>query len=713
MSSGGTVRLDLPVSSSTILSELDALCAHPEFARARRQTAFLRYVVGAVLEGNGADLKEYTIAVGALAKGPDFDPTVDSSVRSEASRIRTKLEAIYASEPEAHAIRIVLPKGSYRPAFERVTPAAPPNPNAEDAAAPIPARTAAATSGATSPWFRYGYVILAVLVLLGAGATWLGSRSVPAPPAVQVNRFDAFNGDRAFPTISPDGTLVVFSEVEGGQPFLFVSRRGGSPIPLGQQGEQATWSPDGRQLAFRSSRGGGGLFLLDLTTQEVRRIATSGFHPSWSPDGSRIVYASERFVRPEERPTTASVLSIVHITTGISRRLILTPPLEDAIQPSWSPDGKWIAFWSVDAGGHRDVFVVAAAGGAPTRITEPDPFDWNPVWSPDGRLYWSSNATGATNLWRARIGADGARVGPPEQVPLPATYASDYSFDRTGRLLYANAQPLSSVYRTTVAADGRTASDPVRVTPETLRVRHPSFSPDGQSFVAFTLDPQEDLVVFARDGTNMRRLTDDAFRDRGPEWSPDGRSIAFVSNRGGDYQLWSIQPDGQSLQPLTRHPNGAFVPLWSADGHRLAWFERGYRVFITSVGPAARAPTPVAPDIPFIHTAWWDQDRALLGQLAPDDDQAGSPLVSYSLDARSLRDFGVRGHGPRWLVEGESLLFLRANSLYAFDVATKKETRLLTFAGDVDRRYVVSAADRTLFLLVAQSRVELWSARVQ
>ena len=58
----------------------------------------------------------------------------------------------------------------------------------------------------------------------------------------------------------------------------------------------------------------------------------------------------------------------------------------------------------------------------------------------------------------------------------------------------------------------------------------------------------------------MRRLTNDEFRDRGPEWSPDGQRIASVSNRGGDYQLWSIRANGSSLQQVTHLlPDGTFL----------------------------------------------------------------------------------------------------------------------------------------------------------
>lgn len=702
--SGSEAAAGIPTAD--VLAALDRICAHPEFVRSHRQTEFLRFVVQAVLRGDGDDLKEYTVGVSAFGKGPNFEPKTDSSVRSEASRIRTKLEAIYASEPEAHHIRIVLPKGTYRPSFEQVPRS---GPAAHDPAGRVTTDPVATAPDAPGGWRGYALAMLLVAVVLAAGA-WRLAWSMAPPATLRVSRFDAFNGDRRVPMIAPDGTHAVFSELHGSLPFLFVSKVGGSPTPLEQQGEHAAWSPDGMRLAFRSQRDGGGLFVLEVDTRLVRRVATEGYHPAWSPDGARIVYSSERFERPEARGTTRSQLTVLDLAAGTSRRIELPASMDDAIQPSWSPDARWIAFWSVDSGGRRDVFVIPAGGGAPLRMSEPDALDWNPVWSPDGRLYWSSNQGGTTNLWRVRVGEDGAPASSPEQILLPSTYAGHFSFARDGRLLYANLQQTSAVFRTTIASD-LSVTGPVRVTPETLRVRHPSRSPDGEWFVAYILDPNEDLVIFRRDGSGMRRLTDDAFRDRGPVWSPDGRRIAFVSNRGGDYQLWSIQPDGRGLEPLTEHPGGAFAPIWASDGRQLAWFERGRRANRIAIGSPRPAPVPLAPGVAWVPTAWWQADRALLGSSASDD-ESDSPLVSYSLDTGALHTYAVRGRGPFWLVEGRVLAYWRDSRLHALDVATGAESTLLTASGSVSSRADFSARDRTLLFEARDSRVELWVASV-
>src|SRR5262249_30325694 len=99
----------------------------------------------------------------------------------------------------------------------------------------------------------------------------------------------------------------------------------------------------------------------------------------------------------------------------------------------------------------------------------------------------------------------------------------------------------------------------------------PDPSPDGE-WVAYSTTGREDLFVARLDGTLRRRLTDDPYRDRMPRWSPDGKRIAFYSNRSGNYQIWTIRPDGSGLRPLTENKGSDFMyPVWSPDGSLLAY----------------------------------------------------------------------------------------------------------------------------------------------
>jgi len=96
----------------------------------------LRYLARHAIEHPGIPLKEYQIATEEFGRPPDFDPAVDSMVRVQAGRLRTKLNEYYASEGTEDPIRIELPKGAYTLAFHHRTqaPHEPPAPIAERAA---------------------------------------------------------------------------------------------------------------------------------------------------------------------------------------------------------------------------------------------------------------------------------------------------------------------------------------------------------------------------------------------------------------------------------------------------------------------------------------------------------------------------------------------------------------------------------------------------
>lgn len=90
------------------------------FSRSSNLEKMLRYVCEKYFEGQEVEIKEYSIALDAFGRPPDFDPTKDSIVRVEAHRLRQKLARYYQTKGAHHTIRIVLPNGGYVPEFIRV-----------------------------------------------------------------------------------------------------------------------------------------------------------------------------------------------------------------------------------------------------------------------------------------------------------------------------------------------------------------------------------------------------------------------------------------------------------------------------------------------------------------------------------------------------------------------------------------------------------------
>jgi TolB-like protein len=109
-------------SPDQIRAQLERILASAGFASADRASRFLRFVVERTLNGEGDQLKEYVIGREVFDRGEDYDPRVDSIVRVEAGRLRSKVEEYYAGPGRADQVVIQLRRGSYTPAFEARRP---------------------------------------------------------------------------------------------------------------------------------------------------------------------------------------------------------------------------------------------------------------------------------------------------------------------------------------------------------------------------------------------------------------------------------------------------------------------------------------------------------------------------------------------------------------------------------------------------------------
>ena len=96
-----------------LLGEIDKLVHSQALHSSESLCKLLRYLGNQALEHPGVPLKEYQIATELFGRQPDFDPQVDSMVRVQAGRLRTKISEYYASEGAEDALWVELPKGSY------------------------------------------------------------------------------------------------------------------------------------------------------------------------------------------------------------------------------------------------------------------------------------------------------------------------------------------------------------------------------------------------------------------------------------------------------------------------------------------------------------------------------------------------------------------------------------------------------------------------
>jgi len=197
-------------SPDEIRLQLDRILASATFSSADRMSGFLRYIVERTLAGEGDQIKEYVIGVAVFGRGDDYDPRLDSIVRVEARRLRTKLDEYYAADGRDDAIVISMPRGSYSPTFEQRAP--------QTVAAVTGIEAARAQPPATQSRWRLGLIALslalfvAVALVLWTGALTSVGRATPMV-TIAVLPFAEYSTDPADELLAARLTDGVTSEL--------------------------------------------------------------------------------------------------------------------------------------------------------------------------------------------------------------------------------------------------------------------------------------------------------------------------------------------------------------------------------------------------------------------------------------------------------------------------------------------------------------------
>src|SRR4029453_4394786 len=93
-----SLHLPAGISIDAIRAQVEKILASRFFAQSKRLTRFLRFTVEQAIQGQGDDLKEYLLGVEVFDRDPSFDPRIDSIVRVEAGRLRSRLKTYYETE---------------------------------------------------------------------------------------------------------------------------------------------------------------------------------------------------------------------------------------------------------------------------------------------------------------------------------------------------------------------------------------------------------------------------------------------------------------------------------------------------------------------------------------------------------------------------------------------------------------------------------------
>jgi Tol biopolymer transport system component/DNA-binding winged helix-turn-helix (wHTH) protein len=218
-----------------------------------------------------------------------------------------------------------------------------------------------------------------------------------------------------------DSSSIVFSSSRNGALSLWrVKAAGGDPQRLAAVGDDA-YAPaiakHGHRLIYSHGSAMWGIFAVNLANKDLADksatpavILTSSEQdaaPHISPSGDHIIFQSWRSGSREIWAAQIDGGNPVQLTDN---------PGQSAGDPSWSPDGKFIAYDArLDSFAH--IYVINAGGGKPRAITSGSYNDVSPSWSADGQdLYFGSNRSGSWQIWRAPAGDSHDGSHAPQQI---------------------------------------------------------------------------------------------------------------------------------------------------------------------------------------------------------------------------------------------------------------------------------------------------------
>lgn len=243
--------------------------------------------------------------------------------------------------------------------------------------------------------------------------------------------------DDVMPTLSPDGTRIAFASNRSGNWDVYVMPvSGGKAVQITSDAADElhpSWSPDGRRLVYSklspmSARWE--LWVCDPSNPAIGHFIGYGLLPRWCPVAGTGSEGRDRilFQLGRERGSRAFDIWTIDYADGMSTNatLIASQPGLALINPSWSPDGRWIAFTQVPAAGatppagdslpaDASLFMISVDGNTTVRLTGGGASSINPVWASDNHLFFVSDRGGSQNIWSLNLAPALAAAGEQAQ----------------------------------------------------------------------------------------------------------------------------------------------------------------------------------------------------------------------------------------------------------------------------------------------------------
>jgi TolB protein len=228
--------------------------------------------------------------------------------------------------------------------------------------------------------------------------------------------------------------------------------------------------------------------------------------PSWSPDGRDLAYVSFE--------SQKAVIYVQEVQSGKRRAVANFKGSNSA--PAWSPDGQTLAA-TLSRDGGSQLFVMSRNGDNVRRITNSNAIDTEPAFSSDGRsLYFVSDRGGSPQVYRTSVSG-----GPVERVTFSGAYNISPAISPDGKSLAYITRLGGGTFRLHLLD---LASGTVQALTDTNDDESPSFAPNGRLIIYATREQGRDvLVTTTLDGKIKARLMSTSADVREPMWGPYGR----------------------------------------------------------------------------------------------------------------------------------------------------------------------------------------------